>query len=535
VTETADFFNGKSLFITGATGFLGKVLLEKLLWQLPQVGRIVLLVRARSADDPEADVRLRVKRAIFNSPIFDRLRARHGEQFECLVHDKVKVVAGDLSCPDLGLAEHSLQMLGSDLDFIINLAARVSFDERFDHAINSNTLGPCNLLTFAKRFRNPILLHVSTAYVSGRRTGSIPEHVLEPDVSAFELMGVTSSEPLHIESECEIAQRLAQSVESESRTAAARAEFRRAALVQVSPNRVANAAWLDDLAEKKRQRWVRNVLSQEGLSRARRFGWIDTYTFTKALGEQFLVKSNNGVPVIILRPSIIESTFCQPEPGWIEGFRMTSPILFGYGRGILQDFPAKPEGIIDVIPADFVISALLASLTTAGDSKNPKVFQVASGPENPLRWDKLIGYTLEYFRQSPLVTDSGLIVPQPWKYQYPSLNKFHTSVSRRRSKVRIAHSLCEHLDFWSRAARLSQKLAVHQIHLKRLEYIARLYADYTRLPVRFETDNTRQLFRSLQSADQRDFFFDPTAIDWSTYIREIHLPGVRRHVIERLR
>jgi fatty acyl-CoA reductase len=132
-----------------------------------------------------------------------------------------------------------------------------------------------------------------------------------------------------------------------------------------------------------------------------------------------------------------------------------------------------------------------------------------------------------------LVTDSGLIVPQPWKYQYPSLNKFHTSVSRRRSNVRIALALCEHLDFWSRAASLSQKLAVHQIHLKRLEYIARLYADYTRLPVCFETDNTRQLFRSLQSADQRDFFFDPTVIEWPKYIREIHLPGVRRHVVER--
>ena len=523
MAETADFLSGKSLFITGGAGFLGKVLLEKILWQVPQVRRIILLMRPRSSDDPDVAARLRADRTIFNSSIFDRLRGRHGERFKSFVHEKVKVVAGDLAYPDLGLTADSLRMLGSEVDFIINLAARVSFHERFDHAINSNTLGPCNLLSFAKRFRNPMLLHVSTAYVSGRRTGSIPEHVLEPDVSAFELMGVTNSEPLRVETEIEIAQRVAQSIESESRTAAARAEFRRAALVQLSPNRVVNSARLDDLAEKKRQRWVRDVLSQEGLSRARRFGWIDTYTFTKALGEQLLVKSSNGVPVIILRPSIIESTFSQPEPGWIEGFRMTSPILFGYGRGILQDFPARPEAIIDVIPADFVISALLASLTRAGDGENPKVFQVASGPENPLRWDDLIRYTFDYFQRSPLLTDLGLIVPQPWKYQYPSLDKFHARVGQRRRNLGIAVAICEHLEFWSRATRLTQKLAVNQIHLKRLEYIARLYAEYTRLPFHFETANTRQLFRSLDSADQRDFFFDATAIEWPKYIREVQL------------
>jgi nucleoside-diphosphate-sugar epimerase len=528
--ETADFFNGKTLFVVGATGFLGKVLLERVLWQLPQVRRIVLLMRPHSAQNPEVAVRLRAERAIFSSSIFNRLRARHGERFEAFVRDKVKIVAGDLSCPDLGLDSHSLRVLGSEVDFIINLAAQVGFDERLDRAVSSNTVGPRHLLNLGKRFRNPTMLHVSTCYVSGRRAGSIPEQVLEPDVSAFDLMGITNNEPFRTESEIENAQRLAQSVESESRTPSARSEFRHAALVQSPSGRMSRDVWLDGAAEKNRQRWVRDALSREGLSRARRFGWIDTYTFTKAMGEQLLVKSSDGVPIIILRPSIIESSLYQPEPGWIEGYRMSSPILFSFGRGELPDFPGRQDSVIDIIPVDFVVSALLASLPMAPDGKNPKVFQVGSGSENPLRLDKLMEYTLEYFRQLPLQADSGPIVPRAWKY--PSPDKFNAWVGRRQRMLRIVFALCDRLDFWPHAAWLSQKLAVKRIHLRRLEYLTRLYTDYVRLLCHFETDNTRGLFRSLQSQDQRDFFFDPTIIDWPKYIREIHLPGVRRHAIE---
>src|SRR5215469_2253411 len=525
--EVADFFRDKTLFVVGSTGFLGKVLIERILWQVPQVRRIVLLMRPHSAEDPEIAVRLRAERAIFSCAIFKRLRARHGERFEGFVREKVKIVAGDLSCPDLGLDLHSLQMLGSEVDFIINLAASLHFHERLDLAVRLNALGPRHLLNLAKRFPSPTLLHVSTCYVSGRQAGSIPEQVLEPDVSAFDLMGITSNERFRTESEIEKALEVAQSVESESRTPAARSEYRHAALAHLPSTRIADGH--DRAAERRRQRWVHDVLSQEGLSRARRFGWVDTYTFTKALGEQLLVKSSDGVPIIILRPSAVESSLYQPEPGWIEGYKTTTPVTYGYGKGDLPDFPSRGEGVIDIIPVDFVASALLACLTTPPEGRNPRVFQVGSGSENPIRWNELMEYTEKYFREFPLQNGSCPIVLQPMKYR--SAEEFDTWVGDRRRRLRIAHSLCDQLDFWPGAARLSQKVAVRQRHFKRLEYIARLYAGYTRLVCSFETNNTRRLFRSLQRQDQLDFFFDPTAIEWPTYIRQIQLPGVRRHVM----
>jgi hypothetical protein len=95
--------------------------------------------------------------------------------------------------------------------------------------------------------------------------------------------------------------------------------------------------------------------------------------------------------------------------------------------------------------------------------------------------------------------------------------------------LQLAHALSEHLDFLPFAVRVKHKLALQRTNLKRLESIARLYAGYCGLDCRFQTDNTRQLFQSLTDEDQRDFFFDPTAINWATYLQEVQLPGVRRH------
>jgi len=55
--------------------------------------------------------------------------------------------------------------------------------------------------------------------------------------------------------------------------------------------------------------------------RARRYGWQDTYVFTKAMGEMMIDKLRGDIPVVIMRPSVIESTFSEPFPGWMEGNR----------------------------------------------------------------------------------------------------------------------------------------------------------------------------------------------------------------------
>ena len=57
------------------------------------------------------------------------------------------------------------------------------------------------------------------------------------------------------------------------------------------------------------------------MERAQQWGWPNTYTYTKSLGEQLTKKraADVGVPVSIVRPAIVESSMSFPFPGWNEG------------------------------------------------------------------------------------------------------------------------------------------------------------------------------------------------------------------------
>lgn len=58
-----------------------------------------------------------------------------------------------------------------------------------------------------------------------------------------------------------------------------------------------------------------------GRIRANTFGWQDAYVFTKAMGEMMLMKYKEDLPIVIIRPSVVESTLKKPFDGWIEGNR----------------------------------------------------------------------------------------------------------------------------------------------------------------------------------------------------------------------
>lgn len=63
-------YQNRKVLLTGTTGFLGKVLLEKFLYALPMVSRIYVLIRAKKG----SKINERLKREILDSPCFDRLR-----------------------------------------------------------------------------------------------------------------------------------------------------------------------------------------------------------------------------------------------------------------------------------------------------------------------------------------------------------------------------------------------------------------------------------------------------------------------------
>lgn len=78
-------FEGKRVLITGTTGFLGKVLLEKMLFSLSCVDRIYVLIRAKEG----SNLHERFKKEIVSSACFDRLRQQHRGKFDDFIQQKV--------------------------------------------------------------------------------------------------------------------------------------------------------------------------------------------------------------------------------------------------------------------------------------------------------------------------------------------------------------------------------------------------------------------------------------------------------------
>ena len=114
------------MFITGVTGFLAKVVLEKILRSCPDVGKIYIMVRPKRNMKPMQ----RVKDQILNSECFELLRKQMGpREFIEFAQSKIVPINGDLTQEGLGLSDVDLQLVTNDVDVIINSAASVNFDD----------------------------------------------------------------------------------------------------------------------------------------------------------------------------------------------------------------------------------------------------------------------------------------------------------------------------------------------------------------------------------------------------------------------
>ncbi|KAL2464809.1 Fatty acyl-CoA reductase 2 [Forsythia ovata] len=153
------FLRGKSLLITGATGFLGKVLIEKILRTAPDVRNIFVLIKAKNN---EAAME-RLKNEIINAELFKCLKETYGKSYQAFMLSKLVPVLGNVSEFNLGFDGDKADVMGKEVDIIINSAANTTFDERYDVALDINTGGPTRLMSFAKQCKKlKLFLQVST-------------------------------------------------------------------------------------------------------------------------------------------------------------------------------------------------------------------------------------------------------------------------------------------------------------------------------------------------------------------------------------
>ena len=525
------FLSRKVLFVTGATGFLGKGTVEKILRHAPDVGRIYLMVRpqSRGAGKPiSADDRL--EREVLQSSAFARLREKLGERFGEVMREKLVAVPSDLAKDRLGMDEETYGRLTREVDIVINSAATVVFDEPIDRALAQNTLGAMRIVEFAKACRNAVLVHVSTAYVNGRQKGIISEDAPIPDQTVAHLMGNGRAPNYDLDSEIEGILAYGEEIEAASRHPDRFAEFTRLLDKKDRGKRV-TAHRREHQLEALRQRWARERLVARGMQRGRELGWHDSYSFTKAMGEQMIAKMRGALPTVIIRPSIIESSLSDPEPGWIEGLKVADPIISHYGKGRLTDFPARPETILDLIPVDIIVNVIIGVLPTINAASDLKVYHVTTGARNPVTLGEVVQYVHEYFVKNPMRDRQGNpIAVAPWTY--PTLPQF-------RRKLRYRYLLPIKMAQWALnrvpiidVSKRKRHLSILNATLENTLSLADIYTSYMFLDCVFQNENMTRLFDDMDAEDREIFNCDVSRIDWRAYVKDIHIPGLQRHVLK---
>ena len=149
-----NFYANQEIFVTGATGLVGKALIEKLLRSCPEIKGIYLLIRPKKGQSA-AD---RLK-SLCDSVIFDILK-RKTPNFM----DKLIPISGDVSELGLGISKEDKNRL-KNVSVVFHSAASVRFDDPIKDAILMNTRGTREVLRLCETLKDiKSVIHISTAY-----------------------------------------------------------------------------------------------------------------------------------------------------------------------------------------------------------------------------------------------------------------------------------------------------------------------------------------------------------------------------------
>jgi len=264
-----------------------------------------------------------------------------------------------------------------------------------------------------------------------------------------------------------------------------------------------------------------------GLKRAAHFGWPNTYVFTKAMGEMLVDRFSSELPVAVVRPSMVSSIYHDPLPGWIEGTRTIDTLIAAYAKQTIPRFIGDGDVILDVIPGDMVVNAMVVAMAVHWNKKGQIVIHVTSSLQNPLSTSTTLEMMYRYFSTNPQMGKNGRVIRAKRLPLTNNVGSFRTYMFLKyKLPLEMLHLVNPLL-----GGSFSRYYNKVNRSYKYFILLAKLFAPYGLFYARFDDTNLARLQAAI-SRDQNEshlFNFDPKSIDWDFYFYNIHIPGVLKY------
>jgi thioester reductase-like protein len=374
------------VLLTGATGFVGKVVLEELMRRREELGVARVLALVRASDPEHADARLRAD--VVASACF----AEHAPGWE----KRVEAIAGDLTKPGLGLAPGVRERVAAEVTHVIHCAASVEFNLPLVEATAVNTGGALAALDVARECRRlASFVDVSTAYVAAHPHAIGGEVLRAPE--------------------------------------------------QLAPlPRDAASTYADILARRTHEE---RLLAETGHP--------NTYTLTKCIAEHLVARRGEGLPLTLLRPSIVSASERAPFTGWIDSAAAFAGFVALLGSGRLRVVAGDLRARLDVVPCDAVAHRIVEAAFAPPARGELRIRHAVAGLSGALPIQLCRERITRYFQQNPVrgpgvgiryVGDLGLgfRVAHAVHHELPALGgSLAASLTRQPNKVKAARKLLE--------------------------------------------------------------------------------------------
>jgi len=510
--------DGKRVMLIGVTGFIGKVWLANTLMDLPEIGKLYLLIRRQKSSPAQK----RFEKMIEGSPVFDPVFEKYGDRLGALLAEKIEVVEGDVSQPGLGLDSETAERLRTDLDLIINSSGLTDFNPDLRDALAVNVDSTYRLVEFIRGSDHGALLHLSTCYVAGQRDGRVSERVR---------LNYTPShlKDFDAEKEWHRLHELVKSAETLVEGPEVTEELKQQAIEKEHAAKGLSGQALENQIRKNRVRWLKNYLTEEATRRAQELGWPNTYTFTKSLAESLIAKhigkDGAGLPIAIVRPAIVETSVAKPFRGWNEGINTSASLSYLLGTAFRQ-LPSNERKRLDIIPVDAVCAGMTLIGAALVERRHDPLYQLATSVTNPCDMGRSIELTslghrrhyraqegLEYWLR--LRMDAIPVSKERYnRMSAPAQKMIIKSIQRVMSPL---------------PASMTKPLAKTERNLERVEKLVQLFEPFILLNEHdFVADNVEKLSQALTPDEKEIFGYDTAGLDWWEYWIDIHIPALRR-------